>query len=387
MIPSTVSLLPFAKGQILANGDKRDYYEVLGVHRNASETEIKKAYRKHALRYHPDKNPGDKQSEEMFKEAGEAYEVLSDAQKRAQYDQFGHAGVGSGGFSSGSGFGAGSPFGDIFSDIFGDIFGGQQRGRGKRGDDLLYNLEISFEEAAFGVESKIDVPYNKRCGTCGGSGAKPGTDPKVCPTCRGAGQVRFQQGYFSVSRTCSQCGGEGRVVESPCPDCRGVGSTKDKKTISVKIPAGVETGNRLKLSAEGGQGTKGGQNGDLYVAISVRGHSVFTREGNDVICEIPVSFAQAALGSEIDVPTLEGKVPLKIPEGTQSGKVFRLREKGVPALQSYGRGDQLIIIRVETPVNLNKRQKELLEEFAAISGEEVHPMKKNFFEKVMDIIS
>ncbi len=379
--------MPFAKGHILANGEKRDYYEVLGVHRNASETEIKKAYRKHALRYHPDKNPGDKQSEEMFKEAGEAYEVLSDAQKRAQYDQFGHAGVGSGGFSSGPGFGAGSPFGDIFSDIFGDIFGGQQRGRGKRGDDLLYNLEISFEEAAFGVESKIDVPYNKRCGTCGGSGAKPGTDPKVCPTCRGAGQVRFQQGYFSMSRTCSQCGGEGRVVESPCPDCRGAGSTKDQKTIPVKIPAGVETGNRLKLGGEGGQGTKGGQNGDLYVAISVRRHSVFTREGNDVLCELPISFAQAAMGCELDVPTLEGSVPLKIPEGTQSGKVFRLRDKGIPALQGYGRGDQRIIIRVETPVNLNKRQKELLEEFAAISGEEFHPLRKNFFKKVMDIIS
>jgi molecular chaperone DnaJ len=379
--------LPFAKGYILANGEKRDYYEVLGVHRNASDTEIKKAYRKLALRYHPDKNPGDKQSEEMFKEAGEAYEVLSDAQRRAQYDQFGHAGLGSGGFSSGFGFGTGTPFGDIFSDIFGDIFGGQQRGRGRRGEDLLYNLEISFEEAAFGVESKIDVPYNKRCGTCGGSGAKPGTEPKVCPTCRGAGQVRFQQGYFSVSRTCNHCGGEGRVVESPCPDCRGVGSIKDKKTISVKIPAGVETGNRLKLSGEGGQGTKGGQNGDLYVAITVRPHPVFTREGNDVICEIPISFTQAAMGCELEVPTLGGKVLMKIPEGTQSGKVFRLRDKGVPALQSYGRGDQLIIIRVETPVNLNKRQKELLEEFARISGEEVHPLKKNFFEKVMDIIS
>lgn len=371
----------------MANGDKRDYYEVLGVHRNASDTEVKKAYRKLALRYHPDKNPGDKQSEEMFKEASEAYEVLSDGQKRAQYDQFGHAGLGSGGFSSGFGFGSGTPFGDIFSDIFGDIFGGQQRGRGRRGEDLLYNLEVSFEEAAFGVESKIDVPYRKRCDTCGGSGAKPGTEPKVCPTCRGAGQVRFQQGYFSVSRTCNHCGGEGRIVESPCPDCRGAGSIKDKKTISVKIPAGVETGNRLKLSGEGGQGTKGGPNGDLYVAITVRPHSIFNRDGNDVICEIPISFVQAAMGCEIEVPTLDGKVNMKIPEGTQSGKVFRLRDKGVPVLQGYGRGDQLVVIKVETPVNLNKRQRELLEEFAKISGEEVHPLKKNFFEKVMDIIS
>jgi molecular chaperone DnaJ len=382
--------LPFAfccvKGIILANGDKRDYYEVLGVHRNASETEIKKAYRKLALQHHPDKNPDDKQSEEMFKDISEAYEVLSDAQKRAQYDQFGHAGLGAGGFSGGFGFGAGSPFGDIFSDIFGDIFGGgRQRGHGKRGDDLLYNLEINFEEAAFGLESQIEVPYNKRCDTCGGSGAKPGTDPKVCPTCRGAGQVRFQQGYFSVSRTCNHCGGEGRVIESPCQTCRGVGSVKDRKTISVKIPPGVETGNRLKLTGEGGQGVKGGPNGDLYVAINVRPHALFAREGNDVICEIPISFVQAAIGCEIEVPTLDGNVSMKIPEGTQSGKVLRMRGKGVPVLQGYGRGDQMVIIKVETPVNLNKRQKELLEEFAKISGEDVHPLKKGFFEKVKGI--
>ena len=355
---------------------------MLGVHRNASETEIKKTYRKLALQYHPDKNPGNKESEEMFKEISEAYEVLSDSQKRAQYDQFGHAGLGAGGFSGG--FGAGSPFGDIFGDIFG---GGRQRGRGKRGDDLLYNLDISFEEAAFGIETKIDVPYSKRCDTCGGSGAKAGTEPKVCPTCRGAGQVRFQQGYFSVSRTCNHCGGEGRIIDNPCQTCRGTGSVKDRKTISVKIPPGVETGNRLKLSGEGGQGTKGGPNGDLYVAIAVREHPIFTRDGNDVICEIPVSFVQAALGCDLQVPTLDGKVTMKIPEGTQSGKIFRLRDKGVPVLQGYGRGDQMVVIKIETPVNLNKRQKELLEEFARISGEEAHPMRKSFFEKVMGIFS
>jgi molecular chaperone DnaJ len=370
------------------NEEKRDYYEVLGVHRNASDTEIKKAYRKQALRYHPDKNPGDKKSEDMFKELSEAYEVLSDPQKRAQYDQFGHAGLNGGGFSSGFGFGGGTPFGDIFTDIFGDIFGGrQQRGRGKRGEDLLYNLEINFEEAAFGVESKIDVPYNKRCDTCGGSGAKPGTEPKVCPTCRGAGQVRFQQGYFSVSRTCSHCRGEGRIIESPCSTCHGAGTVKDKKTLTVKVPAGVETGNRLKLSGEGGQGSKGGANGDLYVAISVRPHPIFAREANDVICEIPVSFPQAALGCEIDIPTLDGRISMKIPEGTQSGKVFRLRDKGIPVLQGYGRGDQLVVVKVETPVRLNKKQRELLEEFARVSGDEVHPMKKGFFDKVMDILS
>jgi len=372
---------------ILANGEKRDYYEILGVHRNAADIEIKKAYRKLAIQFHPDKNPGDKASEEKFKELTEAYEVLSDPQKRAQYDQFGHAGLGGGGFSSG-GFGAGSPFGDIFGDIFGDVFGAtRQRGRGRRGDDLRYDLDISFEEAAFGVETKIEVPYAKRCQKCGGTGAKPGTEPKVCPSCRGAGQVRYQQGFFSVSKTCGPCGGEGKIVEHPCPDCRGAGTVRDVKNLSVKIPAGVETGNRLKLANEGGQGLKGGPNGDLYVYISVREHSIFRREDNDVLCEIPISIVQAALGCELEVPTLDGKVSMKIPEGTQSGKIFRVRGKGIPVLQGYGRGDQLVIVRVETPTNLTKRQKELLEEFARTSGEEAHPLRKNFFDKVMDILS
>ncbi|KAB0666145.1 molecular chaperone DnaJ [Oryzomonas japonica] len=377
----------------MANGEKRDYYEVLEVHRNASEAEIKKAFRKMAIQYHPDKNPDDKASEEKFKEVTEAYEVLSDAQKRAQYDQFGHAGVSGAGFGAGGfggGFGAGTPFGDIFSDIFGDIFGGGGTGRGRaqgrRGDDLLYNMEISFEEAAFGTEQKIEVPFAKRCGTCNGSGSKPGTEPKVCPSCRGAGQVRYQQGFFSVSKTCSQCNGEGKVVDNPCPDCRGKGSVKDTKTLSVKVPGGVETGSRLKLTGEGGQG-KGGPNGDLYVAISVREHPIFQREDNNVICEIPISFIQASLGCELDVPTLDGKVAMKIPDGTQSGKVYRLRGKGIPSLQGYGRGDQLVIIRVETPTNLNKKQKDLLEEFAKISGEDVHPLKKGFLDKVMAILS
>ena len=369
----------------MANGDKRDYYEVLGIHRNASDTEIKKAYRKLAIQYHPDKNPGDKEAEEKFKELSEAYAVLSDPQKRAQYDQFGHAGLGGGGFSSGGfGFGAGSPFGDIFGDIFG---GTRQRGRGRRGDDLRYDMDLSFEEAAFGVEKEIQVPYAKRCDTCGGSGAKPGTETKTCPACRGTGQVRFQQGFFSVSKTCSQCSGEGRVVDHPCPACRGAGSLRDKKALSVKIPPGVETGNRLKLSGEGGQGTKGGANGDLYVYISVREHPIFRREGNDVLCELPVSFTQAALGCEMDIPTLDGTVSMKIPEGTQSGRIFKFRGKGVPVLQGYGRGDQLVIVRVETPTNLNKKQRELLEEFARLGGEDVHPLRKNFFDKVKDILS
>ncbi len=375
----------------MANGDKRDYYEVLEVHRNASETEIKKAFRKVAIQHHPDKNPDDKAAEDRFKEATEAYEILSDPQKRAQYDQYGHAGVsGAGGFSGGfGGFGAGTPFGDIFGDVFGDIFGGgagRGRSQGRRGDDLLYNMEISFEEAAFGVENKIEIPFAKRCASCNGSGSKPGTDPKVCPTCRGAGQVRYQQGFFSVSKTCGQCNGEGKVVENPCPDCRGKGSTKDTKTLSVKIPGGVETGSRLKVTGEGGQG-KGGPNGDLYVAINVRDHAIFQREDNNVICEIPISFIQAALGCELEVPTLDGKVAMKIPDGTQSGKIYRLKGKGIHSLQGYGRGDQLVVIRIETPTNLNKKQKELLEEFARISGEDVHPLKKGFLDKVIDFIS
>jgi molecular chaperone DnaJ len=373
----------------LANGEKRDYYEILEVHKNASETEIKKAYRKLAIQFHPDKNQGDKAAEDKFKEVSEAYEILSDAEKRAQYDQFGHAGVSGSGFGGGGfGFGAGTPFSDIFSDIFGDVFGGtgaRQRGRGRRGDDLQYTLDISFEEAANGIETKIDVPYAKRCETCAGTGAKPGTDPKPCPTCRGAGQVRFQQGFFSVSRTCSHCNGEGKILDNPCSTCRGAGSVKDTKTLSVKVPPGVETGNRLKVTGEGGQGTKGGSNGDLYVLINVKEHSIFSREGNDVICETPVSFTQAALGAEIEIPTLDGKVSLKIPEGTQSGKIFRMRGKGIPVLQGYGRGDQLVVVRVETPTNLNRQQRELLEEFAKISSEEMHPMGKSFLDKVMDM--
>lgn len=375
----------------MANGEKRDYYDVLGVNKNASETEIKKAFRKLAIQYHPDKNPGDHTAEEKFKEATEAYEVLSDAQKRAQYDQFGHAGLAGNGFSGGGfgGFGAGSPFGDIFSDIFGDIFGGSggRRTQGRRGDDLLYNLEIQFEEAAFGTEKKIDVPFAKRCATCNGSGARPGTEPKICPTCRGAGQVRYQQGFFSVSKSCTHCKGEGKVVENPCPDCNGRGSVKDTKALSVKVPAGVETGSRLKLTGEGGQGVKGGPNGDLYVAITVKEHPIFLREDDNVICEIPISFAQAALGCEIEVPTLDGKVAMKIPDGTQSGKIYRLRGKGIQSLQGYGRGDQMVVVKVETPTNLTTRQKEILEEFARISGEDAHPMKKGFLDKVMDFLS
>ena len=366
---------------------KRDYYEVLGVNRNASETEIKKAYRKLAIQCHPDKNPGDKAAEERFKELSEAYAVLSDGQKRALYDQYGHAGIEQGGgfgFSAG-GFG-GTPFEDLFGDIFGDIFGtGRRGGRGRRGDDLRYNLTISFEEAAFGLETKIQVPRHQSCTHCHGSGAKPGTSPQTCSNCRGSGQVRFQQGFFSLTRPCPECSGEGKIIKEPCPECRGSGLTRSKKTLSLKIPAGVESGNRLKLSGEGEAGAQGAPPGDLYVVISVSEHPIFRREGQDVVCEVPISFPQAALGCDIDVPTLDGKVRLKIPAGTQGGKVFKLSGKGIPVLQGYGRGDQLVVMRVETPTHLTPRQKELLEQFSREGGEEVHPMGKGFFDKVKEL--
>lgn len=365
---------------------KRDYYEVLEVKRNASEAEIKKAYRRLAIQYHPDKNPGNKQAEDKFKELSEAYAVLSDAQKRANYDQFGHAGVeGLGGFSNG-GFG-GTPFEDIFGDIFGDLFGGGARrsSRGRRGDDLRYNITISFEEAAFGVENKVQIPRHLTCDACHGSGAKAGTEPKTCATCHGGGQVRYQQGFFSLTRPCPDCAGAGKVIESPCPNCRGEGRVRGKKSISLKIPAGVETGNRLKLNGEGDPGSGGGPPGDLYVVISVAEHPIFTREGQDVICEIPISFTQAALGCELEVPTLDGKERLKIPAGTQSGKVFKIPGKGIPVLQGYGRGDQLVVARLETPVKLTARQRELLEEFAREGGEDVHPLGKGFFDKVKEL--
>jgi molecular chaperone DnaJ len=371
---------------------KRDYYEVLAVNRNASDTEIKKAYRKLALRCHPDKNPGDKAAEEQFKELSEAYAILSDGQKRALYDQYGHAGIdqqGGFGYSSGGGFG-GTPFEDLFGDIFGDIFGGGgggggRRGGGRRGDDLRYNLTIAFEEAAFGLETKIQVPRHQPCETCGGSGAKPGTSPETCRTCAGNGQVRVQQGFFSLTRTCPDCHGEGKRITDPCSDCRGTGLIRGQKTLSLKIPAGVESGNRLKMGSEGEPGAKGGPPGDLYVVITVKDHPIFQREGNDLICEIPISFPQAALGCELEAPTLDGKVKLKVPAGTQSGKIFKLSGKGIPVLQGYGRGDELVIVRVETPTSLTSRQKELLDEFAKEAGEDIHPMGTSFFDKVKEL--
>ncbi len=365
--------------------DKKDYYDLLGVDRGVSEDEIKKAYRKLALKYHPDRNPGDKQSEANFKEVSEAYQVLSDSQKRAQYDQFGHAAFGNGGpFGGGFDFTAG--FEDVFGDIFGEFFGGTSRRRGRaRGEDLRYNLTLSFEEAVSGTEKKVKIPRQGPCENCHGNGAKAGTAPQTCPTCRGRGQVSFQQGFFSVSRTCNQCQGHGTIIKDPCTTCGGTGRVRKLHTLSIKIPAGVDTGSRLKLRNEGESAPTGGAPGDLYVVIQVEPHPIFVRDNLDIICDVPISFVQAALGAEMDVPTLDGKVKMKIPAGTQSGKLFRMKGKGVKDVQGYEQGDQHVRVIVETPTHLTPRQKELLKEFAVSGGEEVNPLSKGFFDKVKEL--
>jgi molecular chaperone DnaJ len=355
---------------------KRDYYEVLGVAKNASEADIKKAYRRLAMKHHPDRNPDDKGAEAKFKEANEAYEILSDAQKRAAYDQFGHAGVdpsaaagarGAGGFY-GAGAG-GASFADIFGDVFGDIFGGGgggRRGQGAyRGADLRYNLELTLEEAVRGTEVRIRVPTLETCETCHGSGAKAGTQASPCATCGGHGQVRMQQGFFSIQQTCPACRGSGKVIKSPCETCHGQGRTQATKTLSVKVPAGVDEGDQIRLSGEGEAGENKGPAGDLYVQVRLKPHPIFKRDGDDLHCEMPISFATAALGGEVEIPTLDGRASLKIPAGSQTSKVFRLRGKGVRNVRSGQVGDLYCHTSVETPVNLTKRQKELLEEFEA----------------------
>jgi len=365
---------------------KRDYYEVLGVKRDASDDDIKKAYRKLAMQHHPDRNPGNSKAEEKFKEAKEAYEVLCDSEKRAAYDRFGHAGVDAhaGAAAGGAGFGGfADAFGDIFSEIFG---GGRARSSVYRGADLRYNLEINLEEAARGTETKIRVPTLQSCDTCRGLGAKPGSEPTPCQTCGGHGQVRIQQGFFSIATTCGQCRGEGTIIADPCPKCQGQGRIRRSESLSVRIPPGVDNGSRLKLRGEGEAGWGGGPSGDLYVVVHVKEHELFVRQDNDVIIELPVSFPQAALGTEVEVPTLDGKVKLKIQAGTQSGKVFRLKAKGFPDLHGYGRGDQLVRMVVETPKRLTARQRELLEEFAGIDGEAVnHPLSKGFVDKLKEM--
>lgn len=345
---------------------KRDYYEILQVAHNASEVEIKKAYRRLAMKYHPDRNPDDATAEGNFKEVQEAYDVLGNSQKRAAYDQFGHAGVSGGAGGGPGGFGGGASFSDIFGDVFGDIFSGARGGGSQayRGSDLRYNLELSLEEAVFGTTAKIRVPTLVACETCEGSGAKKGTRPVTCNTCNGVGQVRMQQGFFSIQQTCPRCHGRGTIIPEPCPACHGSGRIEEQKTLSVKVPAGVDNGDRIRLSGEGEAGEYGGPAGDLYVQIRVKQHPIFTREDNNLYCEVPISFTTAALGGELEVPTLDGRVTLKIPSETQTGKIFRLRSKGVKPVRGGVTGDLLCRVKVETPVNLTKEQKDLLEKFA-----------------------
>jgi molecular chaperone DnaJ len=371
---------------------KRDYYDVLGVARGAGDEDLKKAYRRLAIQFHPDRNPGNKEAEERFKEINEAYQVLSDADRRAQYDRFGHAAFqgphgGPGGFG---GFDFREGFEEVFSDIFGDFFGtgrGRTRSRARRGDDLRYDLEVEFEEAARGIEKTIKFQRLTTCDACNGTRAKNGSaGARQCPNCRGTGQVRTQQGFFSISTTCPQCRGEGQTISDPCPKCQGQGRVRKAESLAVKIPPGVDNGSRLKLRNEGEAGFGGGPSGDLYVVIHVKEHALFVRQDNDVIIEVPISFPQAALGTEIEVPTLEGKVHLKVPAGTQSGKVLRLKGKGIIDLHGYGRGDQLVRVSVETPRSLTARQRELLEEFAQLDGKAVnHPLSKGFVDKLKEM--
>lgn len=369
---------------------KRDYYEVLGVSRDATEAELKSAYRRLALQYHPDRNPDDPEAENRFKEASEAYAVLADPEKRRAYDRFGFEGVGAGaGMGGAPDFGDFGGFGDLFNDLFGEIFGtrgtGRRRGRGQRGADLRYNLEIELSDVLTGLEPKIQIPKMRPCNRCRGSGARPGTGPTICGRCQGSGQMIFQQGFFRISRPCDACGGAGEVVRERCPECRGSGRIEGQQTLQVKIPPGIEDGTRLRVPGEGEAGVAGGPPGDLYVVVNVRPHPMFVRDGSDLHCEVPVPFVQAALGGEIEVPSLEGKVKMRIPEGTQSGRVFRLRGKGVPMLGSEVRGDQLVRIFVEVPTKLTARQRELLEQFAKESGTEVSPVTKSFLDKLREL--
>ncbi len=371
---------------------KRDFYEILGVAKNASDDEIKKAYRKLAMKHHPDRNPDSKGAEDKFKEAKEAYEMLSDPQKREAYDRYGHAGVdpnmGGGGFGAN---GAGG-FADAFGDIFGDIFGGGAgRGRGGpqvyRGADLRYNLEITLEQAAHGFDTTIRVPSWDSCDTCHGSGAKPGTSPTTCSTCGGHGQVRMQQGFFSIQQTCPKCHGSGKMIADPCTTCSGAGRIKRNKTLEVKIPAGIDDGMRIRSSGNGEPGLNNGPAGDLYVEIHIKPHPVFQREGDDLHCEMPISYTRAALGGEIEVPTLNGKASFTIPEGTQSGKIFRLRSKGIKGVRSGYAGDLFCHVVVETPVKLTEQQKDLLREFERSTtegGSRHSPQSKSWKDKVKE---
>ena len=372
---------------------KRDYYEVLGVSRGASEDEIKKAYKKMARKYHPDLNPGDKTAEEKFKEVNEAYEVLSDADKKARYDQYGHAGVdpnfGAGGF--GGGFDGSFDFGDL-GDIFGSFFGGGFGGGRRtnpnapqRGESIRMSIAISFEEAAFGCEKAVTVERYETCDTCHGNGCAPGTSPEVCPNCHGTGTVQVRRqtpmGVFATSSPCPKCGGKGRIIHQPCKDCRGSGMVRKKKTIQASIPAGIDNGQTISIRGQGNAGKNGGPAGDLLITITVRPHELFRREGTSVLCEAPITFTQAVLGAELEIPTIDGKVKYTLPEGTQSGTTFRLKGKGIPSINGRGRGDQYVTVYIETPKNLNKEQKEALKKFAETMGESNYEEQKKFFKK------
>lgn len=371
---------------------KRDYYEVLGVSRTANDQEIKSAYRKLALQFHPDRNPDNPDAEEKFKECSEAYAVLADTERRTRYDRFGHAGVGA---AAGQGFGGFdatvfNDFQDIFGDIFGfgDMFGGGQgrrRSRAQRGADLREDLTLEFEEAVFGVTKQVQVRRHEECEQCKGTGVAPGKQAINCTTCGGRGQMRYQQGFFSITRACSTCGGTGKLIVDPCSQCRGQGRITRERTVTVKVPAGVEEGARILYSNEGEAGVYGGPPGDLYVVLHVKEHSFFEREGKDLFCTLPISFSQAALGAEIRVPTLEGEQGLKIPEGTQTGSKFKLKNKGVPVLNGHGRGDLFVEVKVQTPAKLNKRQRELLEELHGTLSLENKPVSRSLLNKVKEI--
>jgi molecular chaperone DnaJ len=374
----------------LPSNVKRDYYEVLGVQRGASEQEIKSAYRKLALQYHPDRNPNNPDAEEKFKEASEAYAVLADAEKRGLYDRYGHAGVGS---TAGVGFDASvfQDFSDIFGEFFGfgDLFGAgrSRRNRSQRGADLREDITIEFEEAVFGAQKTITYRKHESCDTCKGTGSAQGKAPATCRTCGGRGQVRYQQGFFSIARTCPACQGAGTVISDPCSKCRGEGRVLQQKTIDAKIPAGVEDGTRIRFSGVGEAGVHGGGAGDLYIVLHVKEHPFFERQGTDLYCVVPISFTQAALGAEIQVPTLEGEQTLKIPEGTQSGTTLKVRGKGVPVLNGHGKGDLFVEVRVQTPTKLSKRQRELLQELQGITPVENKPQRTSILGKMKDIFT
>ena len=370
--------------------DKRDYYEVLGISKGASEDEIKKAYKKMARKYHPDLNPDNKEAEEKFKEVNEAYEILSDPGKKARYDQYGHAGVDPN-FGAGAGFDGGFDFGDL-GDIFGSFFGGGFGGGRRtnpnapqRGESIRLSLTISFEEAAFGCSKEVTVERMEQCGTCSGSGCAAGTTPEVCPECHGSGQVQVRRqtpmGVFATSAPCGRCGGKGRIIHQPCPDCKGTGAVRKRRTIKASIPAGIDNGQTISIRGQGHTGKNGGPAGDLLITITVRPHELFRREGTSVLCEAPITFAQAVLGAELEIPTIDGKVKYELPEGTQTGTTFRLKGKGIPSINGRGRGDQYVTVYIETPRSLNREQKDALKKFAETMGDNNYEERRKFFKK------